>query len=485
MTLALVFDVVAPLQAWDDQSAGIEGRAVRPAPTKSGLVGLVGNALGHCWDSPSDLLVQGDLAGLRLLTMVDRPGSLTRDFHIANCAEFGAREERLPRLRTASGAASKNLSLSHRYYLSDAAFRCALVGEEGQGNLLEEAMSALNFPRKGRLLAFGRKVCIPGMPLRARLFSLECVANAPAAELLKRVTEKDEGRECLLAEVETNQHGLLSSIEETLVHDQPRVDEEGRLLLRQFSDRAVVNVQGGLGEPAAPEKQPVRVRAPRVVLAARSNPGKDRLGPETELTPGLVWHTRIRVAAGPVENAALASNVYRQHQMVMSAFSKLGGREARKNFNVLFRFERSHPGGVDILVQSSGARPTWSRYKHIVKTLTQEDMTELLLPEHERLTLVGLANVVVRNDKGERAAEKAELRDWVTRRFKGFEVEAVREREAKREGSKGAQKLYFHPRLLLLSLRVEDRKVAGETLQNGIGRNLAMGFGLFTPYDPR
>ncbi|MFR9308137.1 MAG: type I-E CRISPR-associated protein Cas5/CasD, partial [Lachnospiraceae bacterium] len=95
-TLLLRF--AAPLQAWGTDSK-FEVRRTDRNPSKSGVIGLLGAALGI----PRD----GDFSALRRLKMgvrVDREGVLLRDYHTAHAPE---------------GKASY---ITHRYYLSDAIF---------------------------------------------------------------------------------------------------------------------------------------------------------------------------------------------------------------------------------------------------------------------------------------------------------------------------------------------------------------------------
>lgn len=155
-TLLLRF--AAPLQAWGTDSK-FEVRRTDRNPSKSGVIGLLGAALGI----PRD----GDFSALRRLKMgvrVDREGVLLRDYHTAHAPE---------------GKASY---ITHRYYLSDAIF---LVGLEGDEKELQEIGEALHHP--AHPLYLGRRSCPPTLPivlglrdsgLREALLEERCLAEA-------------------------------------------------------------------------------------------------------------------------------------------------------------------------------------------------------------------------------------------------------------------------------------------------------------------
>jgi CRISPR system Cascade subunit CasD len=147
-----------PLQAWATQSKfGI--RDTDREPSKSGVLGLVGAALGMERDDDEQL------ARLRTLSMavrVDRPGSLLRDYHTVGGGSFRDRSERAPAARRyfAFDADDDKVGSSciptERYYLQDAAFTVALTGAP---ELVERVAAALRTPHWPIFL--GRRACVP------------------------------------------------------------------------------------------------------------------------------------------------------------------------------------------------------------------------------------------------------------------------------------------------------------------------------------
>jgi CRISPR system Cascade subunit CasD len=115
-------------------------RETSSLPTKSGVVGLLANALGRRRTDPID-----DLARLRMGVAVLRPGRLLVDLHaVLDVATVGG------------GTKSK---LTRRRYLVDASF---LVGLEGERETLARLQEALAAP--ARPLYLGRRGCLPSPP---------------------------------------------------------------------------------------------------------------------------------------------------------------------------------------------------------------------------------------------------------------------------------------------------------------------------------
>lgn len=134
---ALVLRLAAPLQSWGDSSRFVR-RGTADAPSKSGVLGLIGAALGYRrTDSVEGLL------GLRFGARLDRPGTVIRDFQTA---------------RTLDGRAS--MPLTNRHYLSDAAFLAVVEGDERLITSIRDALLRPTFP-----LYLGRRSCPPTLPL--------------------------------------------------------------------------------------------------------------------------------------------------------------------------------------------------------------------------------------------------------------------------------------------------------------------------------
>ncbi|OIV38221.1 type I-E CRISPR-associated protein Cas5/CasD [Mangrovactinospora gilvigrisea] len=132
----LVLQLAGPLQSWGSAARFVR-RTTEPAPTKSGVLGLLAAAQGR--DRDADL---SDLTALRFGVRVDQEGTTLRDF------------------QTAHGADDRPFPISQRYYLADAVFVAAL---EGDAALVEDLDAALYTP--GFLPYLGRRSCPPSRPV--------------------------------------------------------------------------------------------------------------------------------------------------------------------------------------------------------------------------------------------------------------------------------------------------------------------------------
>lgn len=167
-----------PLQSWGLRSQwGI--RETSNAPSKSGLLGLLGCAMGLRRDNPE--LVHLSRA-LRLGVRIDRPGTLLRDYHTTGGGSFGGQrhyggsrfhdepyaggvlsaEVLKKRIKVKVNATTKEpeTDTSERYYLADASFLAALQGDAA---LIERCAKAVQTPYWPLFL--GRKSCVPSQPI--------------------------------------------------------------------------------------------------------------------------------------------------------------------------------------------------------------------------------------------------------------------------------------------------------------------------------
>lgn len=152
----IVLRLAGPLQSWGVASQFNERRTA-PAPTKSGVLGLLAAALGRRRRDPIE-----DLVKLQMGVRSDQPGSLLRDYHTvsdhpgtpllsANLDARGHQKRTSPK---------KFTQPTHRFYLEDAVFVAVLQGEEGFMTDLAHALRHPVFP-----LALGRRSCVPVQPL--------------------------------------------------------------------------------------------------------------------------------------------------------------------------------------------------------------------------------------------------------------------------------------------------------------------------------
>lgn len=164
----LLLRLAGPMQAWDDQSR-FTVRSTRREPTKSGVVGLLGAALGLSRDTVLDTPPH-DFAALKMTVRVDREGRLERDYQTA------------ADVVRADGSGTQDTVVSERYYLADACFTVAFEARDDQLMLLRQAAQALANPRWQLFL--GRKAFLPAEPI---LFKEGLYTGRGAEDVLRAV----------------------------------------------------------------------------------------------------------------------------------------------------------------------------------------------------------------------------------------------------------------------------------------------------------
>ncbi len=169
----LILRLEGPLQSWGEVSKW-DYRDSSDFPTKSGVVGLLGCALGFARGDPA--LEERDRA-ITLAVRADRPGVRTVDFQTVTGAPL-LNAEGKPKT-------TGNTIISRRAYLQDACFTVFLETDDAWR---ERIVSALRSPRW--CLYLGRKSCVPSRPILAEencgFASLEdALCRYPAAERAK------------------------------------------------------------------------------------------------------------------------------------------------------------------------------------------------------------------------------------------------------------------------------------------------------------
>lgn len=153
--------------AWGDIAVG-ERRGVFGQPSKSGVLGMVGAALGIRRED--DGWLKALHAGYGFACKVDRPGTLLTDYHTVQTVPAAA-VKRI-RIETRRGELSiprhKLVTiLSSRDYLCDGVFSVALWTLDAPPAELLQIQSALRQPAFS--LYLGRRCCPPGLPLNPQL----------------------------------------------------------------------------------------------------------------------------------------------------------------------------------------------------------------------------------------------------------------------------------------------------------------------------
>ena len=186
-----------PLQSWGVRSRWGE-RDTTGAPTKSGLLGLLGCALGLQRDA-AYLRTLSD--ALRLGVRVDRPGTPLRDYHTTGGGQYGMAIHRggslfhddpyvggvlspevlKGRIKVKVNATTKEpeTDVSERFYLADAAFLAALQGDPAIVARCAKALQAPVWP-----VFLGRKSCVPAAPVFAGVGQHDDLEAALAAQPL-------------------------------------------------------------------------------------------------------------------------------------------------------------------------------------------------------------------------------------------------------------------------------------------------------------
>ncbi len=125
---------------WDFRDSGLE-------PSKSGIVGLIGCALGIPRNDPQ---LEDLDRNLKMGVREERSGTLIQDFHTISMDNLMANRK---------GKGASNTIVSRREYIQDAAYTVFI---QSSGEILKKISKALQNPKWPFYL--GRKSCIPSRP---------------------------------------------------------------------------------------------------------------------------------------------------------------------------------------------------------------------------------------------------------------------------------------------------------------------------------
>lgn len=223
-TVMTVLD--APLQSWGVTEQG----TLRPTgthPSKSGVVGMIGAALGL--DRYADL---SEITALRYAVRVDRPGVEIVDLHTARMVEWSP-DSLLEALHGfPSSPKYGDSTRTWRGYLSDATFTVAL---SGPGDLVARVAEALRMPV--HLLYLGRRGC-PAPPLEVAV--VDC--DTPVDALIRHPYVPDEadrrpvaGKVVIHADADAGGEGPVFA-----VNDEHRLRAGRQRRFRRRMERTVV-----------------------------------------------------------------------------------------------------------------------------------------------------------------------------------------------------------------------------------------------------
>ncbi len=148
----LILALESPLQSW-----GLQGqfdlRDTSPMPTKSGIIGILGSALGV---ERKDINKIAELSTLHMTVFCTKPGEIITDYHTVG----NGYKNRNENLIDAEGKYKKTGIVTNRDYLCDAKFMVVLTGKD---KLIDSCAIALDNPRWDEFL--GRRACIPTRPI--------------------------------------------------------------------------------------------------------------------------------------------------------------------------------------------------------------------------------------------------------------------------------------------------------------------------------
>lgn len=147
----LVLRLEGLLQSWGERSKW-DYRDSAALPTKSGIVGLFGCALGLERD---DLRLAEMNQNLCVAVRADRQGTELIDFHTVRSLQLMTAQGTMRNKKGEYGTL-----VTHRTYIQDACYTVLVQGEEGLLKRLEESLLRPKWP-----IYLGRKNCVPSRPV--------------------------------------------------------------------------------------------------------------------------------------------------------------------------------------------------------------------------------------------------------------------------------------------------------------------------------
>jgi CRISPR system Cascade subunit CasD len=129
-------------------------------PTKSAIAGMCCAALGYHRGSEDEQTFLASFANVKMTAIAIPRHGVKKELPVRRLQDYHT----VQKTRRASAVINNDCALTHRQYLTDAAFGVLL---EGDGILLSKIEAALADPVWG--LWFGRKTCIPTAPVLAGL----------------------------------------------------------------------------------------------------------------------------------------------------------------------------------------------------------------------------------------------------------------------------------------------------------------------------
>ncbi len=173
MANTLFLRLEGPLQSWGVR-AHWEERDTAFEPTKSGVIGLIGCAMGLRRD---DQRLHELSEALQMGVRVERAGLLLVDYHTTGGAKAADGEPE--GMLNAQGKIKLETDVSSRRYLMDASFLVALRGPEAEIAACAHALQHPHWP-----IFLCRKACVPTVPVFAGTADHDSLPTALKAQPL-------------------------------------------------------------------------------------------------------------------------------------------------------------------------------------------------------------------------------------------------------------------------------------------------------------
>lgn len=191
----LALRLQGPLQSWGFASQ-YNRRATGLLPTRSAVAGMCCAAFGLPRGSGEEQRFLAAFAGVRMTAIAIPRRDAKRELPVRRLQDYHT----VQNTRRASGAINRDCVLTHRQYLTDAAFGVVLAGND---ELLTKMAERLANPVWG--LWLGRKCCVPTAPVLAGLRSTRqealalLIGEAPLSSFIHQEEATDflEGHDAL------------------------------------------------------------------------------------------------------------------------------------------------------------------------------------------------------------------------------------------------------------------------------------------------
>lgn len=217
MANTLFLRLEGPLQAWGER-ARWSIRDTAPEPTKSGVVGLIGCALGL--NSDEDLV--GLSRRIKIGVRCDQPGVLLRDFHTI-----------IGGVLSAEGKVKNETVVSVRSYISDGSFLVAVRADPQTIVQIGQAVQTPVWP-----FFLGRRACIPARPVYAGVGDYPDLLAALSEVPFERAIDQSKSQQAVRVVIETTPARGVQRNDELLSRQHktflPRYVEELEILPKNF-----------------------------------------------------------------------------------------------------------------------------------------------------------------------------------------------------------------------------------------------------------